>query len=875
MASSHDPQALETLPDSSPPDAESAFFIDRRQGVGIVLDGAVDIFAVPLQDGRVAGTRRHLYRVAIGEAVFGLGLADKRDGLGLLAVCIGDAQLQWMAPEQWNLLLRDPDLRENLADWIDCWLRGLCAGLFRERMPRRSRGFESGLEFTLKRGESAYPVGRVLWVEAGEGRVRWMGRALAPGTVLPLAPSTWLEADGEARLACLGGTPEVPIDRLRIALETFHVLLAEALIDLGAREREAWLARLKRKSANDERLVSAALHELAGILAPRSVAALARSKTGVPLFDALERVFAAGRMSLRLPSKIPDGLDTRALMEMAARASAVNLRQVALTAPGWWRGDQGPLLAFARGDNRPLALLPNAAGGYRWVDPAGADSGRVDEAFAAGLDATAIMFFRTFPARPVTLRGLLRFGLAGAGADLARLAALGILGGVLGIFVPYATGHLIDSVIPGADRGQLAQIALLLLATVLASASFEFTRWLALLRVEGKLGVATHAAIIDRVLRLPPDFFRDYSAGDLALRAFGIDTLLHLVTGATLMAILQGVFSLASFLYLFCIDLKLALVAALLALAALLPSALLNGLRLRYERRLFGIEGQLAGRVFQFLNGIAKLRVAGAEARAFANWAGDFAEKKRLAYGSQRLVNRLTVFEAAYPVFASLVFFVFIGFLPLPIGTGDFLAFNAAFTQFLTAMLATVTALSLALNAVPLYERAKPILATLPELDEAKSPPGELSGEIELSHVGFGYGPDGPPVLKDINLRIEPGEFVAFVGASGSGKSTLLRMLLGFEQPTFGAVYYDGQDLAGLDIRAVRRQLGVVLQNSKLMPGDIFSNIVGSLPLSLDDAWEAARLAGLEQDIRALPPWKPPSIWRDFRNRPCSTKCAV
>jgi ABC-type bacteriocin/lantibiotic exporter with double-glycine peptidase domain len=116
---------------------------------------------------------------------------------------------------------------------------------------------------------------------------------------------------------------------------------------------------------------------------------------------------------------------------------------------------------------------------------------------------------------------------------------------------------------------------------------------------------------------------------------------------------------------------------------------------------------------------------------------------------------------------------------------------------------------------------------------------------------------------------------VAFVGASGSGKSTLLRMLLGFEQPTFGAVYYDGQDLAGLDIRAVRRQLGVVLQNSKLMPGDIFSNIVGSLPLSLDDAWEAARLAGLEQDIRALPPWKPPSIWRDFRNRPCSTKCAV
>ncbi|MGZ8975802.1 ATP-binding cassette domain-containing protein [Methylomagnum sp.] len=202
---------------------------------------------------------------------------------------------------------------------------------------------------------------------------------------------------------------------------------------------------------------------------------------------------------------------------------------------------------------------------------------------------------------------------------------------------------------------------------------------------------------------------------------------------------------------------------------------------------------------------------------------------------------------------AYLVLFLIIAFLHINIGTGDFLAFNAAFTQFLTAILGLGTALTTLLNAIPLYERAQPILHTLPEVDGAGATPGELRGAIELSRVNFSYSADGPQILKDIDLRIAPGEFVAFVGPSGSGKSTLFRLLLGFEVPTSGAVHYDGQDLAGLNVRALRRQLGVVLQNGKLMPGDIFTNIVGSAPLTLDDAWEAARLAGLDGDIRAMP----------------------
>jgi ABC-type bacteriocin/lantibiotic exporter with double-glycine peptidase domain len=119
--------------------------------------------------------------------------------------------------------------------------------------------------------------------------------------------------------------------------------------------------------------------------------------------------------------------------------------------------------------------------------------------------------------------------------------------------------------------------------------------------------------------------------------------------------------------------------------------------------------------------------------------------------------------------------------------------------------------------------------------------------------VSFRYGADGPPILEDVSLSVEPGEFVALVGPSGSGKSTLLRLLLGFDSPSTGTVYYDGHDLASVDVSAVRGQIGVVLQSSRLMAGDVFTNIVGSAPLTMDEAWAAAEMAGVADDIRAMP----------------------
>ncbi len=261
--------------------------------------------------------------------------------------------------------------------------------------------------------------------------------------------------------------------------------------------------------------------------------------------------------------------------------------------------------------------------------------------------------------------------------------------------------------------------------------------------------------------------------------------------------------------------------------------------------------------VLQLLNGLSKLRVAGAETRAFALWSRLFSRQQSKRLASRRVQIALTVFQAVFPVFSSIVIFYCVWHLSEttfhPLSTGHFIAFTTALAQFFAAALMFTSALQAAASALPAYRRARPILEAKPEADLSKSQPGLLSGAIEFSQVGFSYREGLPSVLNGLSLSIRAGEFIALVGSSGCGKSTLCRLLLGFERPQNGAIYFDGQDLAGLDVQAVRKQIGSVLQSSGLMAGDLFRNIVGDLPLSVNDAMEAARLAGLDDDIRAMP----------------------
>ena len=154
----------------------------------------------------------------------------------------------------------------------------------------------------------------------------------------------------------------------------------------------------------------------------------------------------------------------------------------------------------------------------------------------------------------------------------------------------------------------------------------------------------------------------------------------------------------------------------------------------------------------------------------------------------------------------------------------------------------------------PILDMVEPVLKEVPEMDENKKIVTALSGGIELSHISFRYKESLPLVLDDISMKIRPGQYVAIVGKTGCGKSTLMRILLGFEKPEKGAVYYDGRNLDALDVKSLRHKIGVVMQNGKLFQGDIYSNITISAPqLTLKEAWEAAEMAGMKEDIENMP----------------------
>ena len=622
-----------------------------------------------------------------------------------------------------------------------------------------------------------------------------------------------------------------------------------------ASEEETRRRRIADREQAGGRAFSRALRRISSFLSPPGTAPAPEAAAhDDPLASACARVLAAvgvTRVNLRPPENEEDDTGTRVADH--AREVGAGHRPVLLDRKQWWREDNGPLLAFFGEEAHPVALLPRKSGGYDMEDPATGTRRRLTPDLAKSVSRRAHMFFAGLPDQPAGLRDLGRVGLRGMGSDLRGLLFFGAFAGLLALSIPIGTGWLVGRIIPEQEAGALLQLTLVLAGTAIGASVFETLRAVGMTRLIGRVTNQSQAAVFQRILRLPASFFRSFDSGDLAKRAYGISRILQIVSGKAADALLGWLFALVSLAYLFFLDPVLALVAAGLTGTTLAVTLGANLLRFRWERREAEREGILGSVVFQLLRGVSKLRSTGAERRAFARWAGPFAERNEARFRLHRTSAFVESFQAGFIVVNSLVLFAVVAYGLPGFSTGSFVAFMSAFGQLSAATAGLAGAATESLQIVPLYERVRPILDAVPERAPAAKRPGSLRGGVDVSHVDFSYSPEGPPILRDVSLNAKPGDFVAIVGSSGSGKSTLFRLLLGFERPSRGAVSYDGTDLESLDREAVRRQLGVVLQNGELLPGDIATNILGSKNLPLENAWQAAGRAGLREEIEAMP----------------------
>jgi len=831
------------------------FPLSQGSSIWFVESGTVDVFAVPITNSDTEGARTHLLRASAGQCLLPLETVDQPN-LRFLAVGSTESGLRALPLSRIKALTVEPDFRAQFADSVDVWIASLYSGLCRALPPKEFTLLSSQQEHVLPKSTTARPSEGVLWVRPNGKTIRLGGieeLTLSPNELTPITPLGWLESVEETSIYA---TPTADL----VAQGSLWSALAHCgkVVTLWASFNQAQAVaeerqRLQVRSGAELRSLRAAATDLLSVIGDKEMRDSLAVDERDAVWGACQLLAAEVGAVFKAPSASAKEVAERDTLHAITSASRVRVRRVVLK-DEWWKADNGPLLAFLEESERPVALIQTSPCSYVMADPVERTRVAVTEATSCRVKPVAYMFYRPFPDRVLKVWDVIKFGLRGTYHDIVFIALIGLAGGALNMLTPIATGLIFDSIIPSGQRSQLVQIVLGLFMVAGAEVLFEITRGVALVRAQTKSNASIQTAVWDRLLSLPTKFFRKYSAGDLAMRANGVNEIREQLSSVVMGSVLSGVFSIFNFGLLFYYSSKLALIASLLVLLSILVTVAASLVSIRFERLKLEIQGKISGLVLEFVTGISKLRVAGAEHQAYAVWARSFAKEKRCHVQAETIANYFQVFNSVFPTVASVTLFGAMGiWLSREMSAGAFLAFNAAWGGFLSAMLGMTSALLSTLEIIPLYERAKPILESVPEVDNTKIDPGVLSGRIEVSHLRFRYREDGPLILNDISLQIAPGEFVALVGPSGSGKSTMFRLLLGFESPESGTLYFDGKDLATLDIQAVRKQFGVVLQQGDLMPGSIFENIVGNSALTLEDAWEAARKAGLAEDIESMP----------------------
>ena len=829
-------------------DGRHPALLDHRDHALQVTAGHVDIFAVHTPGGEVAGARHHLFRVERDEIIL-----DLQEGFG-----VPGSQIEIIAVGSSGAAASIvPRARIQSFDPVATWIRQL-ARLITGTTPHWDMSEVAGSEAVpVPPGECRRgPARSIVWASLESGTARPMGldpAVHAGGPPLPLTSGMWIEAGPSG--CSVTGSETVPNDELLWpAIDQFHLGVVSCIRDQIKRDAEREAQRLVVRGELMTAQTMESFDRLADVVVPRTGHVGMVADTADPLLAACRMVVGAVHAPfVDSPRPVPVHHGLTGVVEIA-RSARLRVRRTLLRGE-WSNDDGGPLVAWHGEARNPVALLRRGSRRYVMFDPKTGAQRAVDRSLAMELAPEAASFYPALPARPLRFRDLLAFSFQHATGNFPRIAFGIIAIGLLSLVAPLITKILVNSVIPRSELDQLMFCALALAVTAIAVASVQTMQGLAMLRVEGTMDWRLQAAVIDRMLRLPTSLFREYTVGDFVDRAMGIDAARRVFTGRALRSMMTGFFAWFSIALMFYYDLKLGLVALLLTLVRALVIAAVSLVRLYYENKYSGLQGKIGGFVLQLIAGIGKLRVADATTRALSVWSRQFAMQKRNFLSSQHASNVLGVFETAYPLIATLIVFAAATYLKSKLlkDIGGFLAFFAAFGQSMASVGAFASGISEALIAIPHITRLRPLISGMTELSDQRKSPGELSGTVELSRVTFRYASSGPPVLENVSVRIAQGEYVAIVGPSGSGKSSLFRLLLGFEKPESGTVFLDGKAIETLDISAVRRQLGVVLQNGKLTTGSIYDNICGGVQLPLEQAWEAARLAGLDEDIKTMP----------------------
>lgn len=604
---------------------------------------------------------------------------------------------------------------------------------------------------------------------------------------------------------------------------------------------------LERQKRDDEAF-SDAFEQISRAVTGKRAAASANSDRLASL-DAINQILRYyGAKPGEVPEKITDINDQ---LEYMTRPHGIMRRTVILT-DGWYKEAIGAMLATRRSDGSAVALLPAKITGYYFFDKNGRKT-KVNSKNQHEFAEEAFAFYKPFPLKKITVISLAKYVLAQLSAsDLVLMAAITVVVTLIGMLTPRISQLLFSTVIESESVRLLIAIAVFSICVSISALLFNSVKSLIFARISTKISLSVQSATMMRVLSLPASFFGKYSSGELSARAQYIGTLCQMIMSSVFSVGLTSIFSLVYIAQIFKYAPAMVVPSLIIIFATIILSLATTFIQMKISKQQMELSAKEEGESYAMISGVQKIKLSGAEKRAFAKWGELYAKNARFEYDPPVLIKLNSVFTLLISSVGMIVMYYLA--VTSGVSVADYYAFEAAYGMVSGAFTALVGIAASIAQIRPVLDMAKPIMEAVPEITENKQVLTRVSGGIELNNISFRYNESMPPVLDDLTLKIRPGQYVAIVGKTGCGKSTLIRLLLGFETPQRGAVYYDGKDISSIDLRSLRKKLGVVTQNGKLFQGDIFSNIVISAPwLTEKEAWEAAEIAGIADDIRAMP----------------------
>lgn len=606
--------------------------------------------------------------------------------------------------------------------------------------------------------------------------------------------------------------------------------------------------QIRARKKNDDDAFAEAFANMASAITGKKGAALNSDRAATK--SAIDEILKYYHVKSR---EVPESItDRNEQLEYLMRPYGIMRRTVKLEGT-WYRDAVGAMLGVLRESGKVVALLPAGLSGYSYYDYETGKRRRINRRRALLFEEEAVAFYKPFPLKKMSLSSLAKYIVQSLSAsDLVLIALATLALSLVGMIAPALNKLLFGRVLESQSVRLLAGIAVFSVCVSVSTLLINAVKNMITARIETKLNIWVEAATMMRVMSLPADFFKTYSAGELSSRTSQVGALCRMLVSTVLSAGLTSVFSLIYISQIFAYAPTLVVPALIIILVTVVFSVVSSLVQMKLSTQQMELSGKESGMTYSLITGIQKIRLAGAEKRAFARWGNLYARSASLEYGPPLFIELNSVISLAISLTGTLVMYSLS--VKSGISVADYYAFDTAYGMVSGAFMSLAGIALTAAQIKPVLTMVKPFFDAVPEVSDGKQVLTRLSGGIELNNVSFGYSDSMPPVIDNLSLKIRPGQYVAIVGKTGCGKSTLMRLLLGFEHPKKGAIYYDGRDLEKIELRSLRRRIGVVMQNGKLFQGDIYSNIVISAPwLSRQDAWDAAELAGIADDIRSMP----------------------